>query len=331
MPDGHGGAQATQEDRAALELWGGIEPTHNRVGDRYYSQLDRSGHHARLTDLDRCAELGIRTLRYPVLWERTMPEPGKEPDWKWSDERLTRLRELGITPIVGLLHHGSGPLHTSLVDPHFADKFADYAMRVASRYPWLDHYTPVNEPLTTALFSGLYGVWYPHGRSDRAFTTALLAQCRAVVLAMRAIRATNPQAKLVQTDDLGATYSTPLLRDQACFNNERTMACVGFALRDGRSPSRALELADRLRRRARGGSDVVRRAQVSTRSHRCQSLRDERTLHHRGSRRLRCSLPRRQRSTPLRRRRRPYAVSRGRPAYVRCLRRRGRAIDCLLR
>ena len=52
MPNGHGGAQATQHDRAALELWGGIEPTHNRVGDRYYSQLDRSGHHARLTDLD---------------------------------------------------------------------------------------------------------------------------------------------------------------------------------------------------------------------------------------------------------------------------------------
>ena len=221
MPDGHGGAQATQHDRAALELWGGIEPTHNRVGDRYYSQLDRSGHHARLTDLDRCAELGIRTLRYPVLWERTMPELGKEPDWTWSDERLARLRELGIMPIVGLLHHGSGPVHTSLVDPHFADKFADYAMRVASRYPWVDHYTPVNEPLTTALFSGLYGVWYPHERSDRAFTTALLAQCRAVVLAMRAIRATNPQAKLVQTDDLGATYSTPLLRDQASFNNER--------------------------------------------------------------------------------------------------------------
>jgi dTDP-4-dehydrorhamnose reductase len=51
-----------------LELWGGIEPTLNRVGDRYFSQLERSGHHVRLDDLDRCAELGIRTLRYPVLW-----------------------------------------------------------------------------------------------------------------------------------------------------------------------------------------------------------------------------------------------------------------------
>jgi dTDP-4-dehydrorhamnose reductase len=211
----------TQRGRPPLELWGGIEPTHNRVGDRYYSQLDRSGHHARLADLDRCAELGIRTLRYPVLWERTMPEPRQEPDWTWPDKRLARLRELGIAPIVGLLHHGSGPLHTSLLDPKFPEKLADYAARVASRYPWVDRYTPVNEPVTTALFSGLYGVWYPHERSDRAFATALLAQCRAVVLAMGAIRATNPHAKLVQTDDLGATYSTPLLSDQARFNNER--------------------------------------------------------------------------------------------------------------
>jgi dTDP-4-dehydrorhamnose reductase len=220
-PDGRDATKTLQCGRRHLELWGGIEPTHNRVGDRYYSQLERSGHHARLTDLERCAELGIRTLRYPVLWERTMPDPRKEPDWRWSDERLARLRDLRIKPIVGLVHHGSGPPHTNLLDPEFADKLADYAGRVASRYPWVDHYTPVNEPLTTALFSGLYGVWYPHERSDRAFTTALLAQCRAVVLAMRAIRATNSDAKLVQTDDLGATYSTPLLREQASFNNAR--------------------------------------------------------------------------------------------------------------
>jgi dTDP-4-dehydrorhamnose reductase len=221
MPDGAlGGAQVMERGRAPMELWGGIEPTHNRVGDRYHSQLDRSGHHARLSDLERCAALGIRTLRYPVLWERTMPQPDAA-NWAWPDERLARLRELGITPIVGLLHHGSGPPHTSLVDPRFAEKLADYAGRVAARYPWVDHYTPVNEPLTTALFSGLYGVWYPHERSDRAFTTALLGQCRATILSMRAIREVNPCAKLVQTDDLGATYSTPLLIDQARFNNER--------------------------------------------------------------------------------------------------------------
>ena len=45
---------------------------------------------------------------------------------------------------------------------------------VAERYPWVEHYTPVNEPLTTARFSGLYGHWYPHARDDGAFLRALL-------------------------------------------------------------------------------------------------------------------------------------------------------------
>jgi dTDP-4-dehydrorhamnose reductase len=92
---------------------------------------------------------------------------------------------------------------------------------VAARYPWIEYYTPVNEPCTTARFAGLYGVWYPHGRDDRTFVQALLNQCRAVVLSMRAIRAVNPDAKLVQTDDLGKTYSTPEMATVAEFYNER--------------------------------------------------------------------------------------------------------------
>jgi dTDP-4-dehydrorhamnose reductase len=202
------------------ELWGGIECTVNRVGDDYFSQMERSGHSSRLDDLDRVAALGIRALRYPVLWERIAPGGVERPDWSWPDERLGRLRALGITPIAGLIHHGSGPPHTSLVDPEFPGQLAAYAAAVAARYPWIEYYTPVNEPLTTARFSGLYGIWYPHGRDERTFKNALLNQCRAVVLAMRAIRGINRNAKLVQTEDLGKTYSTPALAYQADFNNE---------------------------------------------------------------------------------------------------------------
>lgn len=205
---------------SSLELWGGIECTVNRIGDNYFSQLERSGHAWRIDDLDRVAALGISALRYPVLWEHVAPEEIERADWSWADERLGRLRELGIRPIVGLVHHGSGPAHTSLVDPMFAAKLAEYASAVAKRYPWLEYYTPINEPLTTARFSGLYGVWYPHGRDQRTFKDALLNQCRAVVLAMRAIRRINPNAKLVQTEDLGKTYCTPALAYQADFNNE---------------------------------------------------------------------------------------------------------------
>ena len=192
-----------------------------RVRDQYFSQMERNGHAARLQDIERFASLGVSAIRYPVLWERTAPGNLADADWTWSDERLPALRELGITPIVGLLHHGSGPRHTSLVDPDFPEKLAAYAGAVAARYPWAEYYTPVNEPLTTARFSGLYGVWFPHEKDDRSFVQALLNECRATVLAMRAIRQINPHAKLVQTDDICKNYGTQPMAGVVDFFNER--------------------------------------------------------------------------------------------------------------
>ncbi len=204
-----------------LEMWGGVECTINRVGDTYFDQLKRNGHHDRIDDLYRFAELGIRAIRYPIQWERIAPHGLAQANWSWADERLNLLRTLGITPIVGLTHHGSGPRSTSLIEASFVEGLTQYAEAVAKRYPWVEHYTPVNEPLTTARFSGLYGHWYPHGRDRHTFARALLTQCRAVVLSMQAIRQVNPHAKLIQTEDMGKVFSTPLLEAQAEMENER--------------------------------------------------------------------------------------------------------------
>jgi dTDP-4-dehydrorhamnose reductase len=204
-----------------MELWGGIECTVNRVGSRTFDQLERSGHYRRLDDLDHIAALGIRRLRYPLLWEKAATATPGEYDFSFADERLGRLRALGITPIVGLVHHGGGPEYTHLLDEGFATGLADYAGQLARRFPWLQWYTPVNEPLTTARFCGLYGYWQPHGRSNQAFARIFVNECRAIVLAMKAIREVNPTAKLVQTEDLGTIYSTARLRYQAEFENER--------------------------------------------------------------------------------------------------------------
>lgn len=204
-----------------IELWGGLECTIARIGDRYRDQVAETGHRDRADDLDRIAALGIRTLRYPLLWEALPQDEHGRRDWSWHDERLGRMRDLGIRPVAGLIHHGSGPLQTSLLDPAFPRLFARHAAAVARRYPWIDLYTPVNEPLTTARFSCLYGHWFPHERNYGSFLRALVNQCRATVLAMRAIRRINPGAKLVQTDDFGRTFSTPAMAYQAEHENER--------------------------------------------------------------------------------------------------------------
>jgi dTDP-4-dehydrorhamnose reductase len=187
--------------------------------------------------LERFAELGIRALRYPVLWERTAPYGVERADWSWPDERLGRLRELGIRPIVGLTHHGSGPPHTDLASESFVEGLASFARGVAERYPWIEDFTPVNEPLTTARFSGLYGHWYPHARSDQAMARMLTTQCRATVLAMRAVREVTPHARLIQTEDLAKTHSTPCLAYQADLENERRW--LTFDLLCGKLTSRS--------------------------------------------------------------------------------------------
>jgi len=221
-----------EKDGSPLELWGGIECTVNRVGECFHSQLARSGHLEREGDLDRVASLGIRTLRYPLLWEVLAPEASSRIDWTWADARMERLRELGIRPIIGLVHHGSGPRYTSLVDEAFPEKLAVYARAVAERYPWVTLWTPVNEPLTTARFSGLYGHWYPHGRDPHTFCRALISQVQGTALAMRAIREVIPEAQLVQTEDLGEITATPRLQYQADFENERRW--LAFDLLTGR-------------------------------------------------------------------------------------------------
>jgi dTDP-4-dehydrorhamnose reductase len=86
-------------------IWGGIECTINRIGDEYKDQLNYSGHYVRPGDLEAIADLGISTIRYPVLWEKHQPNKNKKINWQWTDRQFATMRELNMTPVVGLLHH----------------------------------------------------------------------------------------------------------------------------------------------------------------------------------------------------------------------------------
>ncbi len=206
--------------RAPLAVWGGVECSVVRLRDAWRDQIRETGHHARDGDLALIAGLGIGTLRAPVLWERCSPGPAW-CGWEWHDARLAEMRRLGLAPIIGLLHHGSGPPDTGLLDAALPEGLAAHATRVAARYPWALDWTPVNEPLTTARFSGLYRQWYPHDDDIGRFLVMVAIQCRAVLLSMRAIRARIPAARLVQTEDLGRVFSTAPLAAQAAHENER--------------------------------------------------------------------------------------------------------------
>ncbi len=210
----------------ALELWGGIECTINRVGDRFRDQLALNRHYDRPTDLDLFARLGIRTIRYPLLWEHVAAEGEKA--WSQAEGYLTRLRaksdadrRAGASRL--------GPALHELVGGRLRPWLGGLCGRSGPRFPWLDHFTPVNEPLTTARFSALYGHWYPHGAAT-AHLCALVNQCRAAVLAMQTIRRITPHAQWIQTENLEQVHSTTELNYQAHFENLRRWLSVDLLL-----------------------------------------------------------------------------------------------------
>ena len=202
------------------ELWGGVECSHWRLNDSYLNQLDIGGREkSSLQDLEKFAELGIRKLRYPVLMESFVSDSGTQ--WAATKSALNKLHSLGISPIIEFLHHGCGPMDCTFLDKNFPARIQRFASEVALRFPWVKYYCPINEPLTTARFSGLYGIWYPHHRDQKTFARIFIAQVLGTVLSIKAIREINPEAKFIQIEDLCKIYSTPRLQYQADFENER--------------------------------------------------------------------------------------------------------------
>jgi len=115
-----------------------VECTVNRVGDQYFDQLERNGHATRIDDLDLFASW-LPQSGYPVLWGGLHRTRLEQANWSWADERLGRLRELGIRPIVVCF--------TTVVVPATRawlirlSRLTEFARAVAQRYRG-DSYTP---------------------------------------------------------------------------------------------------------------------------------------------------------------------------------------------
>ena len=213
------------------EVWAGPECSWLQVGDWACDQLALTGHADRVADLDLLAQLGVKAVRYPVLWGRS-GRPGEATDWAWAEQRLERLDQLGIRPIVGLLHHGFGPEGSDPFDPAWPTAFGRYAGEVARRFPSVHDFLPINEPLTTARFAGLYGWWPPYGRDAETFARLLLAQAEAYREAAVAIRSVRPDACLIVNEDLGQAVGSRGCEFRARRHSERRW--LAFDLVTGR-------------------------------------------------------------------------------------------------
>ncbi|HEX3679141.1 MAG TPA: family 1 glycosylhydrolase [Galbitalea sp.] len=154
------------------------------------------------SDLAAVRDMGGTSIRYGVNWP-LVHTARDEFDWSALDERLAyATSELGLTVIADLVHYGTPTwLTRSFADPEYPDAVAQFAGEFAARYRGIvDHVTPLNEPLTTASFCGLRGVWPPALTGWDGWTTVMLGIVTGISRTIEAVRAANPDAVIVHVE-----------------------------------------------------------------------------------------------------------------------------------
>jgi beta-glucosidase len=182
-------------------------------------------HYARWReDLDLMASLGVGAARYGVPWHKVNPAPGAW-EWSWADEPLERLLELGIDPIVDLVHYGTPPwIEDAFLNPDYPQRVAEYAARLAERFRGrIRWYTPLNEPRITAWYCGRLGWWPPFKRGWRGFVSVMLGVCRGIVATAHALHGVDPEIVLAHVDATDLYLAPPddrALQDEAARRQE---------------------------------------------------------------------------------------------------------------
>jgi beta-glucosidase len=195
-------------------LWAtGIEDTfvpQTRPGHRALDEYQLMGHYDHWRqDLALVRELGVGAIRWGVPWYRVEPLRG-EFDWRWTDQVIPFLVEqLRVLPIIDLMHYGCPFwLRREFAAAEYPEAVAAYAEAFASRYRSLvNWYTPINEPLVTALFCGKRGLWPPYLRSDGGYVQVILQLIRGMQRTVQAIRGVDSSAMIVAVEASGLSRS----------------------------------------------------------------------------------------------------------------------------
>jgi beta-glucosidase len=190
---------------------------------RSLDEYDLTEHYERWSsDLNLMAELGVPCARYGIPWHRINPRRGVW-EWEWADRPLEKLLDLGIAPIVDLVHYGLPPwIENAFLDPDYSHYVAEYAARVAERFKGRIHaYTPLNEPRITAWYCGRIGWWPPFRHGWSGFVAVMKGVCRGIVSTVEALNSVDPDILPVHVDatDLYVT-TNPALREETQHRQE---------------------------------------------------------------------------------------------------------------
>lgn len=218
-------------------------------------------HTARMgQDLAMAAGTGATALRYGLSWPVTNPAPGVF-DWSAVDRAVDLAQEMGLTLVADLVHYGTPRwLPDAFADPGYPDGVAAFAGAVAERYgDRLRCFTPLNEPVTTASFCGLRGVWPPYRTGWAGWVEVVTGIALGVVRSVAAIRRAQPDAVVVHVEaatdiragDPALEGQAELLRGLGWLPTDLVLGKVdashplhGWLVANGARPDRLAELVD---------------------------------------------------------------------------------------
>jgi beta-glucosidase/6-phospho-beta-glucosidase/beta-galactosidase len=226
----------TLEPASGFVVATGIECSAPLVDGVRRDELRLTGHRERYReDAALIAALGIDVVRYGIPFHVVAADPTRL-DWTWTDAALGALRDHGLTPVADLLHFGVPDDLWGIGDPRLPERYLAFVEAFAARYPWVRHYTPVNEPFITAVMSARHGQWNERRRDEASTVAALANAVRCAVLASEAIRASRPDAVFLQSDACERwVAASPETEAEAELLNEQRF--VAWELTYGREPS----------------------------------------------------------------------------------------------
>ncbi|WP_104201220.1 family 1 glycosylhydrolase [Cryobacterium sp. Y29] len=174
-------------------------------------------------DLTLARDLGATAVRCGVSWPLVHVAPGVYA-WDELDKVIPFVvDELGLTIVADLVHYGTPRwLTDSFADPGYPEAIAEFARAFADRYRTrVTHFTPLNEPVTTASFCGLRGVWPPRLTGWDGWVKVAVPIAVGMARTTATIREVNPDAVIVHveastvvhTQDSALGEHTALIRD----------------------------------------------------------------------------------------------------------------------
>jgi beta-glucosidase/6-phospho-beta-glucosidase/beta-galactosidase len=173
----------------------GIENSDPMVGTRRRNQLKEAHNFYENWEerLEQINALGIKWLRFGEGYSLT--HLGKDKyNFDLTAKVVKKCEELGINVMIDLLHfglpdwmHKENPKNPYFQNSDFPYHFAEYVKVFTGFFPSVKYFTPVNEPMVTAMCSAYIGAWNEQRKDEKSYAKAVTNIARAAILAKETI------------------------------------------------------------------------------------------------------------------------------------------------